>query len=172
MRRLATRRQAVYGNAVNAAGSDEDFMRECLREAAAAERAGEVPVGALVVRRGVVIGRGRNASIATHDPSAHAEIVALRSAGAAVGNYRLVDAELFVSVEPCLMCVGAVIHARLQRVVFGCADVKAGALGGLLDCSQQPGLNHRFAVRGGVCERDAREILQRFFRQRRAMPGQ
>jgi haloalkane dehalogenase/tRNA(adenine34) deaminase len=156
---------------MSAAATDEDFMRECLREAAAAERAGEVPVGALVVRRGVIIGRGRNASIATHDPTAHAEIVALRAAGVASGNYRLVDAELFVSVEPCLMCVGAVIQARLQRVVFGCADPKAGALGGLLDCSQQPGLNHRFVVRGGVCESQARDLLQRFFRERRTRSG-
>src|SRR5271169_6528891 len=119
---------------MNDAVTDEAFMRACLDEAAAAEQAGEVPVGAVIVRDGAVIGRGRNASIATHDPSAHAEIVALRAAGAATGNYRLVDAELFVSVEPCLMCVGAVIQARLRRVVFGCADPKAGALGGLLDC--------------------------------------
>jgi tRNA(adenine34) deaminase len=151
--------------------TDEHYMRECLREAAAAERAGEVPVGALVVRDGQVIGRGRNASIGTHDPSAHAEIVALRAAGSAVGNYRLVDAELFVTVEPCLMCVGAVIQARLRRVVFGCSDPKAGALGGLVDFSRQADLNHRFAVRAGVCEAEARALLQRFFRRRRRSPA-
>jgi len=151
--------------------TDEHYMRECLREAAAAERAGEVPVGAVVVRDGQVIGRGRNASIGTHDPSAHAEVVALRAAGSAAGNYRLVDAELFVTVEPCLMCVGAVIQARLRRVVFGCPDPKAGALGGLVDFSRQADLNHRFAVRAGVCEAEARELLQRFFRRRRRPPA-
>ncbi len=148
--------------------SDEDFLRECLAEAAAAECAGEVPVGAVVVRAGVIIGRGRNASIALRDPSAHAEIVALRNAGAALGNYRLTDAEIFVTVEPCLMCVGAIVQARLTRVVFGCADPKAGALGGALDCSQYAQLNHRFAVRGGVCEAPARALLQRFFAERRS----
>src|SRR4029434_7415973 len=122
--------------------SDVHFMRECLLEAAAAERAGEVPVGAVVVREGQIIGRGRNAPIGTHDPSAHAEIVALRAAGSAQGNYRLVDAELFVTVEPCMMCVGAIIQARLRRVVFGCADPKAGALGSVVDMSRQAGLNH------------------------------
>ena len=142
-------------------------MHECLREAEAAERAGEVPVGALVVRDGAILGRGCNASIAAHDPSAHAEIVALRAAGAAVGNYRLTDAELFVTVEPCLMCVGAIVQARLRRVVFACADPKAGALGSVVDFSQHPALNHRFAVRGGVCEAEARALLQRFFRARR-----
>ncbi len=147
--------------------SDERFMRECLCEAAVAEQAGEVPVGAVVVREGRIIGRGRNASIGTHDPSAHAEIVALRSAGAAVGNYRLVDADLFVTVEPCLMCVGAIVQARVRRVVFGCADPKAGALGGVMDCSREPALNHQFAVRGGVYEAETRELLRRFFRRRR-----
>jgi tRNA(adenine34) deaminase len=143
-------------------------MRECLCEAIAAERAGEVPVGAVVVRDGAIIGRGRNASIGTHDPSAHAEIVALRAAGAEAANYRLVGADLFVTVEPCLMCVGAIVQARLRRVVFGCADPKAGALGGAFDVTSQPGLNHRFAVQGSVCEAEARELLQRFFRARRA----
>jgi tRNA(adenine34) deaminase len=147
---------------------DEWFMQACLREAAAAEQAGEVPVGAVVVRAGQIVGRGRNASIGTSDPSAHAEIVALRAAGAALGNYRLVDAELFVTVEPCLMCVGAIMHARLRRVVYGCADRKAGALGGLVDFSRHPGLNHSVVVRAGVCEAEARELLQRFFRARRA----
>lgn len=152
---------------MNGPTADDRFMRECLREAAAAERAGEVPVGAVVVRDGAIIGRGRNASIGTHDPSAHAEIVALRAAGAEAANYRLVGADLFVTVEPCLMCVGAIVQARLRRVVFGCADPKAGALGGAFDVTRQPGLNHRFAVQGGVCEAEARELLQRFFRARR-----
>jgi tRNA(adenine34) deaminase len=147
--------------------SDVRFMRDCLLEAAAAERAGEVPIGAVVVREGQIIGRGRNAPIGTHDPSAHAEIVALRAAARAHGNYRLVDAELFVTVEPCIMCVGAIIQARVRRVVFGCADPKAGALGSVVDLSRHAGLNHRFAVRAGVCEDEARELLQRFFRARR-----
>ena len=148
--------------------SDDDFMRECLREAAAAEREGEVPIGAVVVRDGQIVARGHNASISTCDPTAHAEIVALRAAGAVLGNHRLIDAELFVSVEPCLMCVGAIIQARLPRVVFGCADPKAGALGGCFDFAQHPDLNHRFAVRRGVRAAEAREMLQRFFRARRA----
>jgi tRNA(adenine34) deaminase len=147
--------------------SDSDFMRQCLREAAAAERAGEVPVGAVVVRAGKIIGRGRNGPIGTHDPSAHAEIIALRAAGSTVGNYRLVDAELFVTVEPCLMCVGAIIQARLRRVVFGCADAKAGALGSVVDFSHHSPFNHRFVVQGGICEAECRELLQRFFRARR-----
>ena len=149
---------------------DESFMRECLAEALAAERAGEVPVGAIVVRAGTVIGRGRNMPIAANDPSAHAEIVALRAAAAAIGNYRLADADLFVTVEPCLMCVGAIMHARIRRVVYGCADAKAGALGGLLDVTREAAFNHRFAVRAGVCEAEARELLQRFFRARRGQP--
>jgi tRNA(adenine34) deaminase len=147
--------------------SDSDFMRESLREAVQAARAGEVPVGAVVVQGGQIIGRGRNCPIATHDPSAHAEIVALRAAAAAAGNYRLVDAELFVTVEPCLMCVGAIIQARLRRVVFGCADPKAGALGSVVDFSHHPALNHRFAVQPGVCAAEAGELLQNFFRARR-----
>ncbi len=146
---------------------DERLMRECLAEAAAAEQAGEVPVGAVVVRAGTIIGRGRNLPISTHDPTAHAELVALRAAAVASGNYRLVDADLFVTVEPCVMCVGAIIHARIARVVYGCADAKAGALGGLLDVTRQAAFNHRFAVRAGVCEAEARELLQRFFRGRR-----
>jgi tRNA(adenine34) deaminase len=152
---------------VSEPAADERFLRECLREAEAAERAGEVPVGAIVVRAGAIIGRGRNVSIAAHDPSGHAEIVALRDAAAAVGNYRLVDAELYVTVEPCLMCVGAVVQARLRAVVFGCVDPKAGALGGAFDVSRLPGVNHHFEIRGGVCESEARALLQRFFRARR-----
>lgn len=142
-------------------------MRECLREAREAERAGEVPVGALVVRDGVILGRGCNESIRRHDPTAHAEIVALRAAGAAVDNYRLPGADLFVTVEPCLMCVGALLQARVRRVVYGCADPKAGALGSIADFSDDPRLNHRLLVTRGVCEAEARELLQRFFQQRR-----
>lgn len=147
---------------------DEQLMRECLREAEAAERAGEVPVGALVVRAGAILGRGRNASIAAHDPSAHAEIVALRAAGAAVGNYRLTDAELFVSVEPCLMCVGAMVHARIGEVVYGATEPKAGALTSMAQAHELPGLNHRLAVTAGVLESECRDLIQAFFRGRRS----
>jgi tRNA(adenine34) deaminase len=146
---------------------DEALMRECLREAAAAAAAGEVPVGALVALDGRIVGRGRNQPIATSDPTAHAEIVALRAAGAALGNYRLTGTTLVVSLEPCAMCVGALIHARVGRVVFGCADAKGGALGGRLDLSAQPGLNHHFSIAAGVLADEARAQLQAFFRHRR-----
>jgi tRNA(adenine34) deaminase len=149
---------------------DEHFMRECLREAAAAEAAGEVPIGAVVVREGQIIGRGHNRPIGAHDPTAHAEIVALRAAGRAAGNYRLVEGELFVTVEPCVMCVGALMHARLRRVVFGCGDPKTGALGGMVNLIEHAGFNHRFAVRPGVCAEEARALLQGFFQARRGEP--
>jgi tRNA(adenine34) deaminase len=148
--------------------TDEALMRECLQQAALAGEAGEVPVGALVVSDGRIIARGHNVPIATHDPSAHAEIVVLRAAGAALGNYRLADSEIYVTVEPCIMCVGAVIQARLRRVVFGCPDPKAGALGGVVDVRQIAALNHRFEVTGGVCADDCRALLQSFFRARRS----
>lgn len=147
-----------------------DFMRESLREAEAGERAGEVPVGAVVVVGGQIVGRGHNQPIGAHDPSAHAEIVALRAAGAALGNYRIVDGDLYVTVEPCLMCVGAIVQARLRRVVYGCPDPKGGALGGLFDVTRQGGLNHRFTVTAGVLADEARAQLQRFFQARRGTP--
>jgi tRNA(adenine34) deaminase len=147
--------------------ADVRFMRLCLAEAEAAAAAGEVPVGAIVVRDGEVVGVGRNSSIALSDPSAHAEIMALRAAGAKLGNYRLADTELFVTVEPCLMCAGALLQARVRRVVFGCRDPKAGALGSVTDFSDHPALNHRFAVVEGVCDDEARTLLQQFFRLRR-----
>jgi tRNA(adenine34) deaminase len=148
-------------------GDDEAYMRECLREAEAAAAAGEVPVGAVVVLNGEIVGRGRNAPIARSDPTAHAEVLALRDAAARAGNYRLPGAELFVTVEPCLMCVGAVLQARLRRVVFGAADPKAGALGSVADFSDDPRLNHRFLVGRGICEREASDLLRAFFRARR-----
>jgi tRNA(adenine34) deaminase len=146
---------------------DETYMQECLREAEAAAAAGEVPIGAVVVLNGEIVGRGRNSPIARSDPTAHAEILALRAAAARVGNYRLPAAELFVTVEPCLMCVGAVLQARLRRVVFACADPKAGALGSVADFSDDPRLSHRFLVARGPCEREAGELLRAFFRERR-----
>jgi tRNA(adenine34) deaminase len=156
----------------DAAGADDlERMRECLREAAAAEREGEVPVGALVVVDGRVVARGHNRPIAAHDPTAHAEIVALRAAGQVMGNYRLSGGELYVSVEPCLMCVGAIVQARLRRVIYGCADPKGGALGGLFDATAAARLNHRFAVTGGVLAAEAQAMLRRFFAARRAAPS-
>lgn len=149
--------------------SDRDlaFMRRCLDEATAAFELGEVPVGALVVRAGEVLGVAGNASVRLHDPTAHAEVLAIRAASRAAGNYRLAGAELFVTVEPCLMCVGAALHARLDRVVFACRDPKGGALGSIADFSHDPRLNHRFRVTEGICEQEARALLQRFFRERR-----
>ena len=159
-----TRAGMVMGTA---AERDQFHMGAALEQARRAEDEGEVPVGAVVVAAGRIVGRGRNASIRLHDPSAHAEILALRAAGRAATNYRLPNAELFVTVEPCLMCVGAAIQARVRRIVFGCADAKAGALGSVADFSADPRLNHRFVVQAGVRADEARDLLQRFFRARR-----
>ena len=147
--------------------SDEHWMEVCLEEARAAAEDGEVPVGAVVVHRDAIVARGRNASIRLNDPSAHAEIIAMRAAGAALGNYRLPEVEVFVSVEPCLMCVGALLHARVRRVVYGCADPRAGALGSIADFSNDPRLNHRLIVKAGVCSAAAGQLLQDFLRARR-----
>jgi tRNA(adenine34) deaminase len=146
---------------------DDEYMRLALDEAERARAAGEVPVGAIVVRDGEVVGRGYNHPIEARDPSAHAEIVALRAAGAAAANYRLAGATLYVTVEPCLMCVGAIVHARVARVVFGVADPKGGAVRSLLDVSSLA-LNHRFEAVEGVLADECRAILQAFFRERRA----
>jgi tRNA(adenine34) deaminase len=142
-------------------------MREALNEAAEAESMGEVPVGAVIVLDGVLIGRGHNSSINLHDPTAHAEIQALRSAAQQMSNYRLVDATAYVTVEPCLMCMGALLHARIRRVVFGCFDEKFGAAGSLYNLSCDPRLNHRIAVTAGVLEEECKELLRKFFRQKR-----
>ena len=145
----------------------EPFMRLALAEAARARAGGEVPIGAVVVREGGVIGRGFNQSIGRSDASAHAEIVALREAGRATANYRLPEATLYVTIEPCLMCVGAIVHARIGRVVFGAADPKGGAIRSILDPDTLP-LNHRFSVVEGVLADECRELVQEFFRSRRA----
>ena len=142
-------------------------MAEALVQAALAEAAGEVPVGAVVVVAGAVIGRGHNRPIGLHDPTAHAEIQALRAAAQHLGNYRLSDATMYVTVEPCVMCMGALLHARVQRVVFGCYDVKFGAAGSLYDLSQDARLNHRLLVTAGVAEAESRRLLQEFFRKKR-----
>ncbi|MFC6280941.1 MULTISPECIES: tRNA adenosine(34) deaminase TadA [Polaromonas] len=144
------------------------FMELALAEARAAAAAGEVPVGAVVVRQGEVIATGRNAPVDGHDPTAHAEIVALRAAASALGNYRLDDCELYVTLEPCAMCSGAMLHARLKRVVFGALDPKTGAAGSVVDLFAQPQLNHQTELEGGVMAEESAALLQEFFRQRRS----
>src|SRR5512133_3503021 len=148
--------------------SDAQAMQLALTQASLAAAAGEVPVGAVVLKDGVVIASGRNAPIESHDPSAHAEIHALRAAAQALGNYRLDGCELFVTLEPCAMCVGAMLHARLQRVVYGAPDPKTGAAGSVLDLFANPQLNHHTEVQGGVLADACAELLQRFFQQKRA----
>jgi tRNA(adenine34) deaminase len=142
-------------------------MREALAQAHLAEAAGEVPVGAVVVKDGRVVATGRNQPVQNHDPCAHAEINALRLAAKALGNYRLDGCELFVTLEPCAMCVGAMLHARLARVVFGAADPKTGAAGSVVNLFDNPQLNHQTAVQGGVLAEQSTQLLQQFFRQRR-----
>jgi tRNA(adenine34) deaminase len=151
-----------------AVASDERWMREALALAREAEQAGEVPVGALVVFNGEVIGHGFNRSIADSDPSAHAEIIALREAAGRVKNYRLEGCELFATIEPCAMCAGAMVHARISRLIYGAEDPKAGAVGSVLQVVNHPRLNHRIEVTGGVLAKECAELLQAFFRQRRA----
>ncbi len=146
---------------------DERWMREAIALARMAQARGEVPVGALVVHAGAIIGRGGNAPIAANDPTAHAEIGALRSAGAALGNYRLPDCELFVTLEPCAMCAGAILHARMGRVVFGALDPKTGACGSVIDLFAEPRLNHRTGVRGEVLAAECGKLLSDFFALRR-----
>jgi len=148
--------------------SDEDFMHAALELARQAEQAGEVPVGAVVVKDGVIIGRGSNAPIGRHDPSAHAEMLALRDAAQNVGNYRLVGCELYVTLEPCLMCVGAMFHARIARVIFGASDPKTGAAGSVLDLFEEQRLNHHAEVLGGVLAAECGSVLSQFFAARRA----
>ena len=142
-------------------------MREALGLAAAAGAAGEVPVGAVVVKEGRVVGRGYNRPITSNDPTAHAEIVALREAAAALGNYRLPGCELYVTLEPCAMCVGALVHARLARVVYGARDPKTGACGSIVDLPAISQWNHHGAFEGGLLEAECGEILKGFFAARR-----
>lgn len=149
------------------AEADEAFMREAYALAEAAAAAGEVPVGAVVVKDGEIVGRGANRPIGTHDPTAHAEIVALRDAASRLANYRLTGCELYVTLEPCAMCVGAMLHARLARVVFGAGDPKTGACGGALALSSEAKLNHQTAFEGGVLAEPCGDLLRRFFAERR-----
>jgi tRNA(adenine34) deaminase len=143
------------------------MMREALGEAAAAAADGEIPVGAVVVLNGQVIARGRNRSIRDCDPTAHAEIVALREAAAAAGNYRLMGATVYTTVEPCVMCAGALVWARVARLVYGARDPKAGAVHSLFEVCTSDTLNHRLDVRDGVLEEECRALMQAFFRARR-----
>lgn len=154
---------------MSAGWADEDlqFMRAALDEAQLAFNQNEIPVGAVVVVGGEIIARGSNRSITDHDPSAHAEVVALRAAGAATGNYRLVDATLYVTLEPCTMCVGALIQARIRRLVFGAYDDKAGAAGSVLDLVGERKLNHRFEVNGGLLQDECGGLLSDFFSSKR-----
>ena len=146
---------------------DIHWMQHALALARCAEADGEVPVGAVVVRDGALLGEGWNQPISANDPTAHAEIVALRAAARAVGNYRLPGSTLYVTLEPCLMCTGAMVHARVERLVFGAFDAKRGAAGSQFDVFSLPGLNHTVMSQGGVLETECARVLQEFFRRRR-----
>ena len=145
-----------------------DYMRLALAQAALARDAGEVPVGAVVVLEGAVVGPGYNQPIAATDPTAHAEVVAMRAAAAALNNYRLTGATMYVTVEPCLMCVGAMVHARIGAVVYGTTEPRSGAIVSMASAHEFPGLNHRVTATGGVLEDECRAIIQEFFKARRA----
>jgi tRNA(adenine34) deaminase len=146
---------------------DTVFMQAALQQAQLAAVAGEAPVGAVLVTSGEIIAAGHNRTLADHDPSGHAEIVVLRQAAKSAGNHRLVDATVYVTLEPCAMCVGAIVQARIARVVFGAYDQKAGALGSAIDLSDSSAFNHRFEIQGGLLADDCAAVLQKFFAARR-----
>jgi tRNA(adenine34) deaminase len=146
---------------------DENFMREALRQAQKANEAGEVPVGAVIVRAGKIIARAHNQVELLKDATAHAEMLALTQAEAAVGDWRLAECDLYVTKEPCAMCAGALVHTRIRRVIFGCTDPVAGAAGSVMNLLQMPALNHRCEIASGVLQDECAAILQDFFRQRR-----
>jgi tRNA(adenine34) deaminase len=148
--------------------ADEVWMQRALDEAAAAEAAGEVPIGAVIVKDGELIASGQNRNLRDHDPTAHAEMASLRAAGVALGNHRLTDCEMFVVIEPCAMCAGALVHARLKRLVYGAKDPKAGAVESVMQVINHPRLNHRIEVTSGVLEDRCSAIVREFFRARRA----
>ncbi|WP_274384002.1 tRNA adenosine(34) deaminase TadA [Rahnella perminowiae] len=147
---------------------DEHWMRYAMTLALKAQDEGEVPVGAVLILDNQVIGEGWNRSIGHHDPTAHAEIMALRQGGDTIRNYRLLDATLYVTLEPCVMCAGAMIHSRIRRVVYGAADAKTGAAGSLLNILRHPGMNHQIDITAGVLAEACSEQLSRFFRFRRS----
>jgi tRNA(adenine34) deaminase len=152
---------------MSSSGMHERLMREALRLAGEARRSGEVPVGAVVTLGDDIVGRGFNQPVGTHDPTAHAEIVALRDAARTVGNYRLTGATLYVTVEPCLMCVGAMVHARIGTLVFGTTEPKAGAIESTQRAHEHAALNHSLAVVSGVLAAECRDVMREFFRERR-----
>jgi tRNA(adenine34) deaminase len=143
------------------------FMRRALELAAQAQAAGEVPVGAVIVKNGAIVAEGYNRPIGTHDPTAHAEIIAMRTAGQALGSYRLLDTTLYVTLEPCAMCAGAMIHARIKQLVFGAADPRAGAAGSIFNIARHEALNHRMEITGGVLAEECGAVLRNFFIARR-----
>ena len=147
--------------------SDSDYMQTALDLAQQAALSGEVPVGAIVVKDGIIIGRGSNAPIGSHDPTAHAEIIAMREAAQYLGNYRLVDCTLYVTLEPCAMCSGAVQHARIAKLVYGTSDLKTGACGSVVNLMGEPKLNHHCEVHFGVLAEECGAVLSAFFKQRR-----
>lgn len=150
-----------------AASGDEIFMRAALELASQAAAAGEVPVGAVVIRAGEVVGRGYNHPISAHDPTAHAEIVALRDAARRLGNYRLGGCDLYVTLEPCIMCAGAILHARIGRLIYGAQDPKTGACGSVTNPFAERRLNHHTLVTGGMLQVESATLLQQFFAARR-----
>lgn len=154
-------------NPLQEQNTDDFYMRIALELAQQAVAAGEVPVGAIVVKDGIVIGRGGNSPIDTHDPTAHAEITALRDAAKHLGNYRLVDCSLYVTLEPCAMCAGAIQHARIARLVFGASDSKTGACGSVVNLMAEPKLNHHTAVTSGILASECGGILSKFFTEKR-----
>jgi tRNA(adenine34) deaminase len=156
-------------NFYNNRESDESFMRQALRQAQKAYEADEVPVGAVVVRAGKVIGRAYNQVELLKDATAHAEMLALTQAETAVGDWRLVDCDLYVTKEPCVMCAGALIHVRIRRLIFGCADTRSGAAGGMINLLQHSVLNHHCEITSGVLQNECAAILQDFFRQKRTL---
>ena len=148
--------------------TDELYLRAAIAEAQAAEAAGEVPIGAVIVSpTGDIVARGNNRVLRDHDPTAHAEIVALRAAGAVLGNHRMPACEMFVTIEPCAMCAGALIQARLKRLVFGAKDPKAGAVGSVVSLLDHSSLNHRMEIVSGVLQEECSQVLQYFFRNKR-----
>lgn len=151
---------------------DRAWMELALKQAELARQAGEVPVGAVVIKDGEIVGRGHNRNLLDNDPTAHAEIVALRQAASRLGNHRLPGCILFCTVEPCAMCAGAMIHARLARLVYGAADPKAGAAGSVMEIVNHPRLNHRMEVTPGVLARQCSELLKAFFTERRKRTGE
>src|SRR5262245_30234508 len=148
--------------------SHEDFMRAALDQACLGHAAGEVPIGAVLVIDDRIVARAFNQPIGAVDPTAHAEVLVLRAAARAIGNYRLTDATVYVTVEPCLMCVGALVHARVREVVYGAPEPKTGALVSTIRGLDVPGLNHRFSVTGGVLEDECRDAIQQFFKEKRS----